>query len=103
MPDGSYLDLHGHNLKISYLTAAEGENGAYVTNSVAGTKPALWAENVFSEKKYIDTEKVTVYTDFLEVKSVNDKTFTIANQGLGWSFDAGLFVTNGTTTVTGDS
>ena len=100
---GSYLDLHGHNLKISYLTAAEGENGAYVTNSVAGTKPALWAENVFSEKNYIDTEKVTVYTDFLEVKSVNDKTFTIANQGLGWSFDAGLFVTNGTTTVTGDS
>ena len=101
--DGSHIDLHGHNLKISYLTAAEGENGAYVTNSVAGTKPALWAENVFSEKKYIDTEKVTVYTDFLEVKSVNDKTFTIANQGLGWSFDAGLFVTNGTTTVTGDS
>ena len=101
--DGSYLDLHGHSLKISYLTAAEGESGAYVTNSVAGTKPALWAENVFSEKNYIDTEKVTVYTDFLEVKSVNDKTFTIANQGLGWSFDAGLFVTNGTTTVTGDS
>ena len=101
--DGSYLDLHGHNLKISYLTAAEGESGAYVTNSVAGTKPALWAENVFSEKNYIDTEKVTVYTDFLEVKSMNDKTFTIANQGLGWSFDAGLFVTNGTTTVTGDS
>ena len=100
---GSYLDLHGHNLKISYLTAAEGENGAYVTNSVAGTKPALWAENVFSEKNYIDTEKVTVYTDSLEAKSVNDKTFTIANQGLGWSFDAGLFVTNGTTTVTGDS
>ena len=101
--DGSHIDLHGHNLKISYLTAAEGESGAYVTNSVAGTKPALWAENVFSEKNYIDTEKVTVYTDFLEVKSVNDKTFTIANQGLGWSFDAGLFVTNGTTTVTGDS
>ena len=42
--DGSHIDLHGHNLKISYLTAAEGENGAYVTNSVAGTKPALWAE-----------------------------------------------------------
>ena len=101
--DGSYLDLHGHSLKISSLTAAEGDNGAYVTNSVAGTKPALWAENKFSEKDYIDTEKVTVYTDFLEVKSVNDKTFTIANQGLGWSFDAGLFVTNGTTTVTGDS
>ena len=101
--DGSYLDLCGHNLKISYLTAAEGYDGAYVTNSVAGTKPALWAENVFSEKNYIDTEKVTVYADSLEAKSVNDKTFTIANQGLGWSFDAGLFVTNGTTTVTGDS
>ncbi len=101
--DGSHIDLHGHNLKISYLTAAEGENGAYVTNSVAGTKPALWTVNSYSEKDYIDTEKVTVYTDFLEVKIVNDKTFTIANQGLGWSFDAGLFVTNGTTTVTGDS
>ena len=101
--DGSYIDLNGHNLKISYLTAAEGENGAYVTNSVAGTEPALWAENAFSEKDYIDTAKVKVYADCMEVKCVNSGTFTIANQGLGWAFDAGLFVTNGTTTVTGDS
>ena len=101
--DGSYIDLHGHNLKISYLTAAEGENGAYVTNSVAGTKPALWTVNSYSEKDYIDTEKVTVYADCMEVKSVNNGTFTIADQGLGGAFDAGLFVTNGTTTVTGDS
>jgi len=101
--DGSHIDLHGHNLKISYLTAAEGENGAYVTNSVAGTRPALWAENAFSEKDYIDTAKVTVYADCMEVKSVNGGTFTIANQGLAWAFDAGLSVTNGTTTVTGNS
>lgn len=99
--DGSYLDLHGHSLKISYLTAAEGENGAYVTNSVAETTPALWTENAFSEKDYIDTAKVTVYTDSLEVKSVNGQTRSIAYKDFARALDAGVYVTNGTTTVTG--
>ena len=101
--DGSYLDLHGHNLKISYLTAAEGENGAYVTNSVAGTKPLLWAENKFSETAYVDTAKVTVFTDNLEVKSVNHATFTAAGQHQAMTLDAAVIVTNGAMTVTGDA
>jgi len=97
--DGSYLDLCGHSLKISYLTAAEGYDGAYVTNSVAGTKPALWAENKFSETAYIDTAKVTVFTDNLEVKGVNYGTFTTAGSGLANAFDASVVVTSGVTTV----
>ena len=99
LADGSYLDLCGHNLKISYLTAAEDYDGAYVTNSVAGTKPALWAENKFSETTYIDTAKVTVFTDNLEVKGVNGGTFTTAGSGLANAFDACVVVTGGTTTV----
>jgi hypothetical protein len=101
--DGSYLDLNGHSLKISYLTAAEGENGAYVTNSVAGTKPLLWAENKFSETAYVDTAKVTVFTDNLEVKSVNYATFTAAGQHQAMTLDAAVIVTNGAMTVTGDA
>ena len=100
--DGSYLDLHGHNLKISYLTAEEGENGAYVTNSVAGTKPALWAENKFSETTYVDTASVRVCTDCVEVKSVNNATFTAAGQNQAMTLDAAVVVTNGAMTVTGD-
>ena len=99
--DGSYLDLCGHNLKISYLTAVEGYDGAYVTNSVAGTKPALWAENVFTEGEYIDTAKVTVFTDNLEVKGVNYGTFTAPTANLASAMDASCVVTGGTMTVGG--
>ena len=101
--DGSYLDLNGHSLKISYLTAAEDYDGAYVTNSVAGTKPALWSENKFSETTYIDTENVRVCTDCLEVKSVNYGTFTAAGQNQAMTMDAAVIVTNGAMTVTGDA
>ncbi len=99
--DGSYLDLNGHSLKISYLTAAEDYDGAYVTNSVAGTKPALWAENKFSETTYIDTENVRVCTDCLEVKSVNYGTFTATEENQAMTLDAAVVVTNGAMTVTG--
>ncbi|MBO7683266.1 MAG: hypothetical protein J6T51_00895 [Kiritimatiellae bacterium] len=100
--DGSYIDLNGHNLKVSYLSAVEGYDGAYVTNSVAGTKPALWAENKFSETTYIDTENVRVCTDCVEVKSVNNATFTAAGQNQAMTLDAAVVVTNGAMTVTGD-
>ena len=100
--DGSYIDLNGHNLKVSYLSAVEGYDGAYVTNSVAGTTPALWAENKFSETTYIDTENVRVCTDCVEVKSVNNATFTAAGQHQAMTLDAAVIVTNGAMTVTGD-
>ncbi len=97
--DGSYIDLKGHNLKISNLTAAEGYDAAYVTNSVEGIKPALWAENAFSETEYIDTEKVTVFTDCIEVKSVNGSTFSVPRANLGGAMDATCVVTGGVMTV----
>ena len=99
--DGSYIDLAGHNLKISNLTAADGYDAAYVTNSVAGVKPALWAENKFAETDYIDTDNVTVYTDNLEVKSVNNATFTAVAADLAATLDAGVVVTSGTMSVNG--
>ena len=99
--DGSYIDLNGHSLKVSYLTAEADAENAYVTNSVVGTKPALWAENVFAEKEYIDTEKVTVYTDALEVKSVNNKTFTAPTASFASAMDASCIVTGGVMTVGG--
>ncbi len=99
--DGSYIDLNGHNLKVSYLTAEADAENAYVTNSVAGTKPALWTENVFAESEYIDTEKVTVYTDALEVKSVNNKTFTAPTANFASAMDASCIVTGGVMNVGG--
>ncbi len=97
--DGSYIDLKGHNLKISNLTAAEGYDAAYVTNSVEGVKPALWAENAFSETEYIDTEKVTVFTECVEVKSVSGSTFSVPRANLGGAMDATCVVTGGVMTV----
>jgi len=91
--DGSCIDLNGHNLKVSYLTADADAENAYVTNSVAGTKPALWTENAFAENEYIDTEKVTVYTDALEVKSVNNKTFTAPTANFASAMDTSCVVT----------
>ena len=99
--DGSYIDLNGHNLKVSYLTADADAENAYVTNSVAGTKPALWTENAFAENEYIDTEKVTVYTDALEVKSVNNKTFTAPTADFASAMDASCIVTGGVMNVGG--
>lgn len=99
--DGSYIDLNGHSLKVSYLTAEADAGNAYVTNSVAGTKPALWTENAFAENEYIDTEKVTVYTDALEVKSVNNKTFTAPTANLASAMDASCIVTGGVMNVGG--
>lgn len=99
--DGSYIDLNGHNLKVSYLTADADAENAYVTNSVAGTKPALWTENAFAENEYIDTEKVTVYTDALEVKSVNNKTFTAPTANFASAMDASCIVTGGVMNVGG--
>ncbi len=99
--DGSCIDLNGHSLKVSYLTAEADAANAYVTNSVAGTKPALWAENVFAEREYIDTAKVTVYTDALEVKSVNNKTFAAPTANLASAMDASCIVTGGVMNVGG--
>ena len=99
--DGSCIDLNGHNLKVSYLTAEADAANAYVTNSVAGTKPALWTENAFAENEYIDTEKVTVYTDALEVKSVNNKTFTAPTANFASAMDASCIVTGGVMNVGG--
>lgn len=97
--NGSYIDLKGHNLKISNLTAVEGYDAAYVTNSVEGVKPALWAENAFSETEYIDTEKVTVFTECVEVKSVSGGTFSVPRANLGGAMDATCVVTGGVMTV----
>lgn len=99
--DGSCIDLNGHSLKVSYLTAEADAENAYVTNSVAGTKPALWTENAFAENEYIDTEKVTVYTDALEVKSVNNKTFTAPTANFASAMDASCIVTGGVMNVGG--
>ncbi|MBR6733331.1 MAG: hypothetical protein IKL96_02915 [Kiritimatiellae bacterium] len=97
--NGSYIDLNGHDLKISNLTAVEGHDNAYVTNSVSGTKPALWAENFFSESQYIDTAKVAVYTDCVEVKSVNGVSFSVPYLHLATTMDAGCVVAGGVMTV----
>lgn len=112
--DGSYIDLNGHSLKVAYLTAAEGYDGAYVTNSVVAdadaqggrvsSRAALWAENKFAESEYIDTAKVTVFTDNLDVRAVNHGTFTSTHSTeLATLFDAGVVVTSGVTTVSGNA
>ena len=97
--NGSYIDLKGHNLKISNLTSAEGYDAAYVTNSVEGVKPALWAENAFAETEYINTAKVSVCTHCVEVKSVNGATFTAPYSHLAAAMDAECIVTGGVMTV----
>ena len=86
--DGSYIDLNGHNLKISRLTAEDGSLGAYVTNSVAGVKPALWTTNVGRETDFIDFQKVTVYVNSLAVRAVNEGNYSSTDINMGSAVDA---------------
>ncbi len=86
--DGSYIDLNGHNLKISRLTAEGGSLGAYVTNSVAGVKPALWTTNVGRETDFIDFQKVTVYVNSLAVRAVNEGNYSSTDINMGSAVDA---------------
>ena len=100
LKNGAKLDLNGHNLKVSHLTAEEGTDGAYVTNSVAGVKPVLWAANVSGEAEFIDFQKVTVHADSLTVRVVNEGDYASAGINLGSAVDAEFVQTGDNVSVT---
>ena len=97
--DGSYIDLNGHNFKISHLTAEGGSLGAYVTNSVVGVKPALWTTNVGRETDFIDFQKVTVYVNSLAVRAVNEGNYSSTDINMGSAVDAEFVQTGDSVTV----
>ena len=96
LANGAVVDLCGHNLKVTRLSAAE-DGTAVVTNSVAGVRPELRRVNVVEESDFIDTPAVTVCTDVVRVTISNEGTFSSpSGMRIGVAMDADFVQTNGT-------